>query len=193
MLDIRLASTAADLRAVYRFRYAVYVEEMNRPQKHADHESKLIIDSLDVPSAYVLAAWDAGELVGTVRNNFLRSCDIGEYARQYALTGFSPEFLAAASITTRLMVHPRYRCTTLATRLSCAAYRGGLERGITTDFIDCNRHLVGYFAGLGYRRHRDNLVHPEYGVVTVMRLDLTDHSHLEAIRSPFRRTLRARG
>lgn len=187
MIVIRPAVTPDEFRAIYRFRYAVYVEEMARPQKHADHLAKFIIDPLDVPAACVLAAWEAGEIVGTVRTNFLSSSCIGEYTYLYMLGSFSPAELAATSITTRLMVHPRHRRTLLATRLCCEAYRGGLDLGITTNFIDCNTHLVEYFAKLGYRIHRTNLVHPEYGVVSVMRLDLMDYVHLEAVCSPFRR------
>ncbi len=187
MPDIRPALTPDDLLAVYRFRYSVYVEEMGRAQKYADHNAKIITDPLDVPAAHVLAAWEAGEVVGTVRYNFLRSSDIGEYAEQYAIAGLAPDLLAATSITTRLMVHPRHRRTTLATRLACEAYRRALDCGTLLDFIDCNAHLVEYFAGLGYRPHRTDFVHPEYGAVTVMRLDLTDRPHLESVRSPFRR------
>jgi hypothetical protein len=83
------------------------------------------------------------------------------------------------------MIHPRHRKGTLAIRLARAIYRFGLERGIVTDLIDCNAHLVPFFTGLGYRVHRDDLVHPEYGAVTVMKLDLHDHLHLQGIRSPF--------
>jgi hypothetical protein len=48
------------------------------------------------------------------------------------------------------MVHPRYRNSTLAVRLACETYLHGLEDRITSDFIDCNDHLVSYFTGLGY-------------------------------------------
>ena len=56
MIEIRQASTPDDLQAVYRFRYAVYVEEMAWKMKHVDHTAKLLADPLDVPDALVLAA-----------------------------------------------------------------------------------------------------------------------------------------
>ena len=51
MIEIRQASTPDDLQAVYRFRYAVYVEEMAWKMKHVNHTTKLLIDPLDVPGA----------------------------------------------------------------------------------------------------------------------------------------------
>lgn len=188
MIEIRHASTPDDLRAVYRFRYKVYVEEMARKLIHVDHTARLLADPLDVPAAVVLTAWDAGEVVGTLRTDFLRSSNIGDYAKYYSLANLSPEQIATTSITTRPMVYPRYRGTTLATRLACEAFRDALERGITIDFMECRAHLDAYYARLGYRPHRTDLVHPEFGAVAVRRLDLLDCPHLDAVRSPLRKT-----
>ncbi len=190
-IDIRPAESNAELDAVYRFRYEVYVEEMGRRQHYADHEQRRIVDPLDDNCDQLYAAWQDGEVVGTVRSNFLRSNDIGEYYDYYRVGDLPDIESTGISITTRLMIHPRYRGGTLGMRLACRTYQDALPAGITTDFIDCNAHLVPYFTGLGYVRHRTDLVHPEYGPVTVMRLNLHDIDHFEAIRSPFRKYLRS--
>jgi len=191
MLTIHKATSPGELEAIGRFRYAVYVEEMGRPQKYADHKRRMILDPLDCEGVVNLAAWQDGQVIGVIRNNFVRLTDIGDYFQQYGLAGVSPELLEATSITTRLMVHSSHRKSLLGARLACSAYRSALGHGIKTDFMDCNEHLVPYFTALGYRVHRDDLVHPEYGAVTVMRLDLTDRDHLEKVRSPFRKQLLA--
>lgn len=54
---IRLATTEADRRAVYRFRYEVYVNEMKRVQTYADHEQRVIEELLD-KTGYILIAED---------------------------------------------------------------------------------------------------------------------------------------
>ena len=182
-LEIRLATSPAELEAIYRFRYAIYVEEMHRKQKYADHEARRIEDPLDRGSC-ILGAWENGEVVGTVRASFLRCVDIGDYFDFYQVGRLPREQIGRASITTRLMIHPRHRQRSLAIRLARAIYQIGLREGITTDLIDCNDHLVPFFTGLGYRAHRDDLVHPEYVSVTVMKFELFDHTHLQAIRSP---------
>ncbi len=41
-ITIRLAETAKNREKLFRFRYEVYVEEMRRLQKHADHERRWI-------------------------------------------------------------------------------------------------------------------------------------------------------
>ncbi len=171
--------------AVFRFRYDIYVREMGRPQKDADHSRKRIEDALD-ETALLLAARDTGTgaVVGTVRTNVLGDGDIGVYAHLYGLQHlFAPE-RATTSITTRLMVERTKRGTVLAARLAAALYTYGLDRGVETDYIDCNAHLVPFFTHLGYLPVR-LISHPEYGIVTLLRLDLQDAAHLQRAGSPF--------
>jgi len=186
-IEIRPVTTD-EVESIYRFRYNVYVEEMNRTQFYADHTSRTIRDPLD-DSAVVLAAWDGQAVVGTVRYNFLRHSGIGEYFELYNVAGIPPLLRENTSITTRLMVAPRFRGGTLASRLACAAYKDALVNGIQVDLIDCNHHLISFFSRLGYLTHRDGAVHAEYGPVTVMRLNLLDQEHLSRVRSPFRTQL----
>lgn len=64
--------------ALFRFRYNVYVEEMERPQKDACHKTKTIRDSFDEKAFHVVAFADDA-VVGCVRINFLRDIDFGFY------------------------------------------------------------------------------------------------------------------
>jgi N-acyl-L-homoserine lactone synthetase len=188
MVLIRQAVDPRELKSIYRLRYSIYVDEMNRAQPYADHAKQLIVDPLDQQDGCgVLGAWDDNEIVGTVRTNFLCSSAIGDYYELYRIADLPSEVVPRTSITTRLMIVGRLRKSTLATRLACEMFRFGLQRGITTDLIDCNEHLVTFFLSLGYRVHRDAVVHPDYGRVTVMRLNLTDFHYFEQIRSPFRK------
>src|SRR5262245_51395511 len=127
-IEIRPAETREELEAVYRFRYQIYVEEMRRVQHYADHQLRRIVDPLD-ENCHILAAWEYGAIVGTVRNNYLAESLIGEYMQLYQLRGLTLDELERTSITTRLMVLPRLRKTTLGVRISCALYEYGLRRG----------------------------------------------------------------
>ena len=71
-VTIRRVVTPDELDEVYRFRYAVYVEEMSRVESYACHNSKRLMDSLDHPEACVFAAWSDGKIVGTVRVNLAK-------------------------------------------------------------------------------------------------------------------------
>lgn len=183
-LEIRLAESEDDLEAIYRFRYDIYVVEMQRKQRYADHAQRRIADPLD-SCGHVLGAWEDGALVGTLRTNFLRESDVGEYFDMYKLSAFSAETLPSVSISTRLMISPTHRKSTLAIHLICTNFEFCVAEGLSIDVMDCNAHLVPFFSKLGYQIHRDDLVHPEYGDVTVMYLQARDVRHLERIGSPF--------
>src|SRR5690606_2310594 len=112
---IREAQDAAAREEVFRFRYDIYVREMSRPQKDADHARGRIEDRLDA-FAMLLAAHDAGTglICGTVRTNVLCDGDIGEYGGLYRLDGLSANERRSTSITTRLMVERSKRGSVLA-------------------------------------------------------------------------------
>lgn len=190
-LVIKRVFDPLDFEAICRFRYSVYVDEMNRPQKDADHEQQSIVDFLDDSESRLYGAWNGHAVVGTLRSNYLAYSDIGQYLDQYRLENLTSWERRHSSITTRLMVRQSHRNSMLAVRLACETYHHGLAEGVLFDFIDCNSHLVPFFTGLGYLVHADDVTHPEYGRVTVMRLNLTDRGHLERINSPFRRLLRS--
>lgn len=182
---IRLASSASELDQLYAFRYRIYVEEMHRKQKYADHVHARIRDPLD-DQGKNLIAWDSkDEVVGTVRTNFSRDGDLSGYDEFYSMVSAGEAHPKSTSICTRLMTSPEHRLTPLAIRLSVAVYELGLAEGITHNFIDCNAHLVSFFTRLGFVRHISEKLHYEYGEVQPMRLTLRDRAHLDSVSSPF--------
>ena len=83
------------------------------------------------------------------------------------------------------MVLERYRTTTLAVRLAQATYElAALAHGVLLNFIDCNDHLVPFFAGLGFLE-LGTALHPDYGNVHRMVICLPDTDRLRAAGSPF--------
>lgn len=183
MVEITAYGPGEAPQDLFRFRYRVYVEEMGRPQKYARHDSKTIVDFLDDTATNIVAS-DGEEILGCVRINFLRDGSIGDYAPFYGMDGLDPDSASAASICTRLMVNRCKRRTMVTIGVVTAVYEFALKRGIATNYIDCNRHLVQFFSKFGYERlfQRD---HEEYGDVTIMRLDLRNAARLAQIGSPF--------
>lgn len=168
-----LDATDPDVReAVFRFRYDIYVREMRRRQKDADHDRGRVEDALD-RTAVLLAARDSasGRIVGTARANVAGDTDLGVYERLYGLDTLNAEERGATSITTRFMVERERRGTVLAVQLARALFARGVDRGVRTDFIDCNEPLVPFFERLGYQSVR-TVEHPEYGIVRLMRLEI---------------------
>lgn len=187
MFEIRLATKQEELKELYRFRYSIYVEEMNRIQHDADHERKIIRDKLD-DDGYNLVAFKAENIVGSVRVNLLRHGHIPYYSDFYRISEQPDVTSDNASIVTRLMVSQEARKTTLAARLFLACYEFGITRGIRYNFVDCNDHLVDIFKSFGYKYYIGTVVHKEYGEVHPMMLDLYDEELFYQIKSPFLKT-----
>jgi GNAT superfamily N-acetyltransferase len=189
-IAIRPVTSEADLEALFRFRYEIYVEEMHRCQRYADHKARWIRDPLD-DAAIHLAAFSGRRIVGAVRVNFTALGPLGDYERFYDMAAVGSDHPARTSINTRFMIAPEFRGGLLAVRLAMASYAYGAPKGIRWNFIDCNSHLIPFFAGLGYVEHIPPGDHPEYGRVTRMRLAVSDRAHLEAVKSPFLRLMRS--
>jgi len=181
-----LASDASLLHACYRLRYEVYVKEMSRRQFYADPEQRTIVDPLDEDGA-VFACFhqETCSLVGTIRVN-LASCRnlmIDEYLNLYQIANL--ENLNKVSLTTRLMVLRQHRGLAAVTSLVSGVFSHCLLRGVDSDYMDCNPPLPILAKRFGYETHLKSVRHPEYGDVEIMKLSLTDISHLVSVQSPF--------
>jgi hypothetical protein len=188
-MQIRMLTTPDERELAFRHRYEIYVEEMRRRQDYADHEARRIEEPLD-RSGMLFGAFSGGRLVGSVRTNFARHGSMDMYDDFYQVRSAGEAYPDGVSITTKLMVDPDERGGAAGAFLAMMVYRHNIEQAITHDFIDCNDHLVPFFEGLGYRRHRPPIDHPEFGVVNPLVLLTHDLEHLVAVRSPFARILR---
>lgn len=189
MIQIRRITTANELFQVQRLRYEVYVEEMSKQQACADHINRVIAEELD-ERGIVFGAFEREECVGTVRYNWIRD-GVGKYHEYYRLHDIDEEFIARATMTTKLMLAKSHRDSSLGMRLAKAAFADIFERGGRYDFIDCNPHANTrpFFEKMGYRQIFPNFHHAEYGEATPMILVMDDREHLAAVRSPFLRLI----
>ncbi len=188
-MEIRKVTTEEELFQVGRLRYDIFVKESKYELSHADHTNKTALESLD-QCGQVFAAWDKGKVVGTIRGTLFRNCTeeniifVGDKIpldlNRYDL-GFSNGFAIAHS----------YRRTPLACRLASAAYLYGLEKNLTHDIIYCLPEMTHFYKRFGHQTHKENVIHPEYGNVSVMVLSIQDEKYLKGIRSPFYRVLKA--
>jgi hypothetical protein len=188
---VRPVLSPEDRSAVFRLRYEVYVKEMNRPQHYANHTKCEIEEPLDT-TGHILGAFLGSEVVGTMRTNLLRFASVGIYEELYGLSNLPFAARRCTSVTTKLIVSSLFRKTRAALLLTRACYNFGLANEVEEDYMDCNSHLVGFFEGLGFSV-ANIATHPEYGLVTVMRLRLRDSAHLTSVGSPFVKDLKAFG
>lgn len=190
-MEIRLVQTESEKDAVYRLRYKIYIREMGLNQFFADHARQRICEPLD-EFGYIFAAFQGNQVVGTVRLNYSKLSDIGYYPSLFEMDSVGHFHPQHTSITTKLIVSPELRSTTLAVRLALAAYQTAVKDQIRYDFIECKPNLVNLFLRLGYKVHKGRIFHPERGECISMILDLENFEHLEKIGSPFRRVSRTK-
>ena len=165
-----------------RFRYDVYVKELNRQQKYANHDDQTIMDPLDSFSTNFVAR-DGNSIAACLRTSFCRDGDLGYYKEFYRIHEYFPS-IDQVSIVTQFMISNRCRKYRIAQSLCEEVYEYGLTNQIHYCFIDCNDPLVPMFTKLGFTKlFRD--FHYDYGSVNVMLLDLHDIQHLRSIQSPF--------
>lgn len=190
-MEIRLATTVEERQHVYRMRYEVYVEEMGRTQKYADHTRRTVEEPLD-EKARIYYAVHGGRIVGTMRQNYFRDGGLYYYPELYRFELFDSDLWDSFSVTTKLIVRPELRAGTLGTRFALHGFEQCIKDGMTFDFIDCNPHLEGYFKKLGYMPYCGRIMHPEYGDVLPLALPFQDLEHLKLTSSPFARILERR-
>ena len=172
-ISVRAVRSQEEREAVFAFRYTVYVEEMRRAEPNADHVARRIVDPLDA-TGHLIAAFRDGRIVGTVRVNLARDSDVSAYEAPYGMAHFAPYHPSATGIVTKLMVARNYRRSTVAARLARACYEFGVGKGVAFSFIDCNPHLKPFFERLGFRQVMPDFVHPIYGSVHPLVLDVRD-------------------
>lgn len=170
---------------LFRFRYEVYVEELHRKQSYACHDTRTIEDPLDATGHHGIVHKD-GEIIACVRLNIVREGGVQPYFDFYEMGRLPKAEQITASICTRNMVAKPYRNTGVSVRMLKLIYLHGIENGVTTCFMDVNEPLIGLFQKFGYKALFEK-EHPDYGLVTVMRLDALDCAYLREIRSPFAR------
>ena len=188
--DIRIARQEHEKEAIYRFRYAVYVDEMGKRPGYADHERKMLHDELDDTADLFMVELD-GEIIATARLNRLDSTDFGAYWRDLYRLGEWSEFPdTAISMSSRLMVAVKWRGSAVLGGLLLALYEHSRKLGVKFDFLNCTPSLLEFYEQLGYRRYTDGFMDEDAGYHFPLVLIAEDMEHLRRVRSPFWRMAR---
>jgi hypothetical protein len=179
-----IAKTPDERRQVYRFRYAVYVEEMHKPLACADHTRKIVTDELDEHST-ILFVRAGNEIVGTIRT--LNAADYvpASYRDWFEMSRFADIPLNEISFCSRLMVAATHRGGRASWLLISRIYEVNREAGVWLSMLHCAPSLVGLYEALGYRRIGNRIVETDVGQHLTMALVTDDLAHLTAMRSAF--------
>jgi len=186
--DCRELKTDAELQAVYRLRFDVYIDEMGRTQRYADADSRRLAEPLDV-SAIQLGAFPSDDdspdaLLGALRVHFATRLELENFPEVYRVV--TAREAGRFALVTRLVTRPESRggAESAGLALACAAYQRVLSEGIDFAYIDCDVKLAPLFKWLGFDSV-DRIEHACYGTIEIMRMALHDTARLAATNSPF--------
>ncbi len=191
-IQVRFAGTEDERGAIYRLRYATYVEEMHLYTRVADQERRWLYDPEDTQALQLYAQVD-GEVVGAMRLHLGQLDPIPEaLVARFALERFTPMVPREQQcVVGRFMVRRDMRGTAVPFQLIHESIRFQLERGLELAFCDCQPHLLNLYTSLGFRPYLRTYDHPEFGVMVPLVLVLRDREHLEWVGSPLRTLLAA--
>lgn len=169
---------------IYRFRYRVYVEQMGRRQKYADHVRKRVVEPLD-ETARIYAACFNGNVVGTIRGNRFSDLNTAYYRKLYRIDDRFPFRPDEMSLTTKLMFDPVLQGSLYPVRMIVHYARDfNAHRLCKIDFVDCRRRLLPFFLKLGYVDYLGWTFHHEYGSVRPLFCPADQVQRLQCLRSP---------
>jgi CRP-like cAMP-binding protein len=160
-VEVFRAQSEQDREELFRFRYRIYVEEMGRYRRTADHRGRRLVEPEDAHSI-LYGAREDGQVVGTSRMTFGASGFSSRQIDQYSLGPFLSEVpVRLMAVGERLMVAPHLRGSTVASQLRDRALED-LEAGeVRLVFGNCEPHLLSMNLSAGCRTYADHNINSE--------------------------------
>ncbi len=184
--EIRFAESETERESIFRHRYEIYVEEMDRYRSIADNERRMMIEPEDRFSRFLYARRD-GEVVGAMRWTWggdapFTKRHIEQYSLQPVLDRVPAEQMIVGE---RFMISKHLRGSNLLFRMFCRYLEFCNEHRIQLVFGDCEPHLLNLYMGLGFRPYsEENINSTETGYLIPLVLVPEDVSYMREIRSP---------
>ena len=192
-VEVIRAQSGDDLKALYEFRYRVYVEEYAMA-KGVGQEQKKLQDQYDDEGINFSLRID-GEVVGSLRVLFLDQLSdpaplIDKFSMHPVISAFG---LNSIMTTSRFMVAPQLRSTTSIFRLIRAAFEIAIASNKRFNYGDCSPHLLPFYEQLGYRRYGNGFNDSSYGYKLPILMLVADLTLFKQVRSPLQRLLSEEG
>ena len=184
--ELKFADTEAEKQAIYRHRYEIYVEEMDRYHGISDHQNRVMIEDVDAGSRFLYGEED-GDVVGAMRwtwggDGGFTNRHIEQYMLQPFLDCLPPEQLIVGE---RFMVSKDLRGSDLLSRMFVRYMKFCNENRIQLVFGDCEPHLLNLYQGLGFRTYSErNINSAETGYLIPLVLVPEDTAYMQRIKSP---------
>jgi hypothetical protein len=182
-ITIRPVQGAAELAAVGRLRYDVYVRELGRRPAGSDDAQAVQLEPEDSLST-VYAAFDGGDVLACLRITPIDRLPPGSRWRTFYDCQRFPVPEDKQAMLSRLVVRADQRATLLAPQLLAAAYDDFRGAGGELLFLRCAANLVPLYEVMGCRRYRPGSADTEAGFRLPMVLIAGDWTYFQAVKSP---------
>jgi hypothetical protein len=183
---IKIASSQQEKEAIYRFRYKVYMEELNKLHIAADHANKMMFDEADEYTILYYVC-DENDVIATVRlKRGIEDLFTEEENNLFSLSKFRSILdHKKLCITDRLIVDALFRRSRLTNEMMVRTYLGGLEGGVKLCFITSDEKLLPMYFRYGFRNYDEPIVLAPGEKRYKLILFLCDKDHLQKVKSPF--------
>jgi CRP-like cAMP-binding protein len=173
-VEVFRAQSEQDHEELFKFRYSVYVEEMGRYRRAADHERRRLVEPEDAHSV-LYGAREGGKVVGTSRLTFGADGLSPRQIEQYSLAPFLADVPAELiAVGERLMVAPQLRGSTVAPQLRDLSEEDVAARGVRLVFGGCEPHLLPMNLSAGGRTYAERNINSEEAGYLIPLLFLVD-------------------
>lgn len=185
---VSLAASRAEKDAIYRFRYRIYVEELQREIGGVDHRRRMVCDAEDEKHyTHHFYVGEPDAIEGVVR---LRVWGAGEMPQDMA-TKLSLDLFGAAtsrlrtSEIGRFMIDPKRRGSLILPSMARRTYEFlAAEQEVDLSFCYCRPGLVDYYRRLGARPYGAELVDEPEGMEVPLVSVLSDLAYYRQVKSP---------
>ncbi|CAM2005453.1 cyclic nucleotide-binding domain-containing protein [Acanthopleuribacter pedis] len=181
------AKTEEEKEAVYRLRYRVFVDELNKEVINADHRTRQIRDPEDAfPNTTLLYTVSNGSLTGALRVTLWQPEAITrDLSNTYSLHLFPDIQNHTISEVSRLVASAQSRGQLVLPALARACYDfvAG-ENGCHFGFSFCAPGLVRPYRRLGYRPYNASMISTADGLRVPLIMITSDRAYFQEVNSP---------
>jgi len=150
MIDIKIAKTEEENHKIFKFRYDIYIKELNKEFLINSDQSKALTDDLD-KEAYNLYSVVDEKIVGCMR------CTLQNYddrlSSKFGLK-FISENIRYAQLD-RFMLANNLRGTKMAVNYFTYIYRFGLMNNVQIALIEVEEKLMRLYKAIGFTPYRE--------------------------------------
>jgi predicted GNAT family N-acyltransferase len=186
--SVHVAQTPSEFHEVYRLRYQVYVNELQKGfLKNIDHKNRYIKDPEDErPESVVMYTVTDGMVSGTMRlDAYTAATASQEILNRFNIKALNLDHDQVFTESCRLIISEKYRGGHILPALARKAYQLNTQifKAIYS-FQYGNAGLVDYYRKLGFRPYAAELIHNEDGIRIPMINVVNDVGYYEISNSP---------